>query len=115
VLAAKAGLVTPAYRHAGNGHRPGSSPPSGPVGGASETVFVVGGQVVAGSAVPVEVLEACRRLAQLAGDGLVGIALMPVRGGEWEFVTATPLPDLATGGERLLDVLAAELEVEPVR
>jgi hypothetical protein len=52
VLAAKAGLVTPAYRHAGNGHRRGSSPPSGPVGGASETVFVVDSEVVAGPAVP---------------------------------------------------------------
>jgi hypothetical protein len=39
---------------------------------------------------------------------------MPVRGGEWEFVTATPLADLATGGERLLDVLAAALEAGPL-
>jgi hypothetical protein len=114
VLAAKAGLVTPTYRHAGNGHRPGSSPPSGPLADPSETVLVVDREVVAGPAVPVDALDACRRLARLTGDGLLGITLMPVGGGTWEFVTATPLPDLATGGERLLDVLAATLHEEPI-
>lgn len=115
VLAAKAGLVAPAYRHADNGHPPGSSPPSIPDGGASETVFVIDGEVVAGPAVPVDALDGCRRLAQLTGDGLVGITLMPVGGGTWEFLTATPLPDLAIGGERLLDVLAAALQEGPLR
>lgn len=100
ILAARAGLRVPPYRS--------TDGPSVPLE-RCETVFVVEGQVVAPSTVEAPALEACRRLAELSGDGLVGVELAPQEQGKCEFVSATPMPDLAKGGERLLDVLASVL------
>lgn len=106
VLAAQAGLETaplrrgavdPAEQYADNGHQ--------------STVFVVAQRVVASSEVPVSVLDGCRRLGALAGDDLLGIRLAATDG--WRFVGATPLPDLTTGGDALLDALAATLVGAP--
>jgi hypothetical protein len=113
VLAAKAGLCTAPYRQRSDdalaepgiapAHRWRANQPP------SVTVFVVGRQVVSEPAVPPPLLDPCRRLAELAGDDLLGIELAPMDSGRWELVTATPIPDLRAGGEPLLDALARAL------
>jgi hypothetical protein len=109
VLAARADLPTARYRLTSDDlleDTPVSVPPGS---GRAETVFVVAGQALAPSAVPSWLVEACQRLAALTGDDLVGVDVARVGGGSWEFVTASPIPNLYAGGERLVDVLAATL------
>jgi hypothetical protein len=110
VLAAKAGITTAPYRQRSDDPPAEPAVPSAagrqPSGRPSVTVFVVGGQVVASQAVASPLLDACRRLAELAGDDLVGIELARGERGRWEFVSATPIPDLHAGGEPLLDAFA---------
>jgi len=116
VLAAKAGLSTAPYRQRSedlpaepgipSAFRRRTSKPS-PV-----TIFVVGGQVVAERTVPPPLGDACRRLAKLAGDDLLGIEVAPLENGRWEFLTATPIPNLHAGGEPLLDALACAFGVQ---
>jgi hypothetical protein len=52
------------------------------------------------------------RLAALAGEGLLGIELVPSPADPWTFVGATPLPDLRLGGSDLLDALVDALRGE---
>jgi len=52
----------------------------------------------------------CARLAELADTALLGVEFL-ARGGDWQFVSATPLPDLRQGGESLLHALAESLRV----
>ena len=109
-LAARAGLSAPPYRQRSDDPPAGPAVPSAAGGQGSGrppvTVLVVGGQVVAGQAAAAPPLEACRRLAELTGDELLGIELVPLERGRWELRSATPVPDLRAGGEPLLDALA---------
>jgi hypothetical protein len=107
-LAARAGLSTAPYRQSSDAApaRPAVPPASRR---PSATVFVVGGRVVAAPPVRPPLRDACRRLADLAGDDLLGIEVAPPDDGRREFVAATPVPDLRAGGEPLLDALALAL------
>jgi hypothetical protein len=69
-----------------------------------QTVIAVDGQGV--GEVTDDVGDACGRLAALATTRILGVDL-DLRSGR--FVTASPLPDLRAGGERVLDVLARAL------
>ena len=106
-LAGRAGLATIPYRQDGR-----TLPPDMvrlvPASPRTRTVFVVDGQFV-GPAVPTGVAEGCRRLAELARTGLLGVELAESADGVWRFAGASPLPDLRLGGEALLEVLAAVL------
>jgi hypothetical protein len=55
-----------------------------------------------------EMAEACRALAGLAGNALIGIRFEPDPDCGWRFASATVLPDLFAGGECLVDAIAAE-------
>ena len=80
-------------------------PPSTP----RVNVIVVGSHLI-GPAMPPGIREGCLQLARLAGTQLLGIELAAeTAGAEWAFASATPLPDLCSGGEPLLDALALEL------
>lgn len=114
VLAARAGLPTVRYQQTSD-DPPGQAAFPAAYGRPatdhrpSETVFVVAGRVVPAPGVPGPALDACRWLAELAGDELLGIEIAATGGGRWEFVTATPLPDLRLGGPPLLNALASAL------
>jgi hypothetical protein len=74
------------------------------------TLFFVVGDRVVGPPLPPETRASCLRLAQLAESSLLGIELVnDTSSNSWTFAGATPMPDLRTGGEALLDALAAEL------
>lgn len=106
-LAGRAGLATIPYRQDGR-----TLPPHMvrlvPASPRTRTVFVVDGQFV-GPAVPTGVAEGCRRLAELARTGLLGVELVEGADGLWRFAGASPQPDLRLGGQALLEVLAAAL------
>lgn len=73
-----------------------------------QTVIVLEDRVF-GAVVPAGVAEGCRLLAKRAGTPLLGVQFMPGPARGWLFSGATPLPDLTSGGEMLLDSLAATL------
>ena len=71
--------------------------------------FVLHGSRVIGPEAPSEILEGCRRLARLSGEGLLGIELSE----DFRFAGASPLPDLRLGGKPLLDALVCALRGAP--
>lgn len=110
VLAARAGIPTgsshlslpqPAAIHATE-RRPLS---------AVRRVYVVGPEVINAPDLG-PVLEACRRLASIAGTELLGIDLR-FEDGHWIFGGASPLADVVDGGAALLDALAGLLVKVP--
>jgi hypothetical protein len=69
------------------------------------TIFVVGRRVVAArGGLPAATEAACLRLAQAAGEDLLGIDFLHGR-----FIGASPRPDLQLGGDNLVDALADAL------
>jgi hypothetical protein len=110
VLAARAGLPTPVYRHGGGDYIDETKTertlfPHGTTTGA----IVCGGRVFGPHAFPREIEEGCVRLSALVSMPLLGVEFGRGESGEWQFASATPLPDLSAGGEPLLDALAEEL------
>ena len=91
----------PAYRTDGRVMPPASRSPV--------TVTVIGQSVIGPPEVPEDILAACRRLAALSGDELLGVDLAPSALDGWQMLAASPTPDLRTGGESVLDALAKEL------
>lgn len=79
----------------------------------AQTVFVVDNQIVDLS-VPPSIGAACRRLAQRADTALLGIDVVQDSEGRWNFLSATPYPDLRRGGDPLLDALANALCMQEV-
>jgi hypothetical protein len=102
LLAARAGLPTPVYRQ---GARELSQPSRA---GDRRSVLVVGSRAL-GPPAPPEVVAGCGRLARLAKLAILGLDFRVAAGERWTFVSATPLPALRPGGERLLDLLARAL------
>lgn len=72
-----------------------------------ETLIVVGDGVVGRSA-PSAAIAGSRRLAVQTGASLLGVQFVVVDG-DWLFAGATPYPQLACGGEPLLDLIASTL------
>jgi hypothetical protein len=77
------------------------------LGAPIETVIVAGDGVV-GRRAPDAVAQCCLRLAERAGASLLGVRLA-VNDGDWTFAGAHPYPDLALGGDPLLDLIASAL------
>lgn len=102
LLAARAGLPTPAYRSAAQGvaQHVGAD--------AARSVIIVGRQAL-GPPAPPAVVAGCGRLGRLARTPILGVDFRVVGDERWSFVGATPLPELRRGGERMLDLLAAAL------
>ena len=50
-------------------------------------------------------VEACRELASLAGVPLLGVDFAPDGSCGWQFIGASVMPDLITGGDALIDAL----------
>ena len=96
-LAAAAGLPIASFRV------DGAAPDSG-TWNAARAVLVVEGEAVADGA-PAALCRGCVRLAALADARVLGVDFDDA----WRVEGATPLPDLRTGGERGLDLLAAAL------
>jgi len=107
LLAAMAGLPIQTYRQSSwdaNGGVSGITPNLAPPGTPVRTVIVVAGQAV--GVAPAELLEGAGRLAAIAEADLLGVDFTVDHDGTWNFVGASPSPDLSVGGEALLDVLA---------
>ena len=104
VLAARAGLAVAPYRqsHETDPDRAWLSDPRPD----AVAVFAVSETAIAPAAIPEPVRQGCLRLAQEAGEALLGIDLVPGRDGAWLMVGASPNPDLMRGGEPLIDALA---------
>jgi hypothetical protein len=69
---------------------------------APQNLMVIGDHIVGNA--PQEVHAGCQRLAQIADVGLLQLQFM-VNTQPWQFVSATPLPDLCAGGPPLIDAL----------
>lgn len=69
-------------------------------------VAVVGERVVGGTP---EIAAGCRALARAAGAPLLGIGFAIDAAGRWLMETATPQPDLRTGGRQALHALGEAL------
>ena len=69
------------------------------------TVIAIDGRGI-GEQVTDDVADACGRLGALAGTRILGVHLHPQSG---TFISASPLPDLRAGGERVIDALASAL------
>jgi hypothetical protein len=112
-LAARAGLSVPVYRRASTDRRAAlfDDSPLFPPGTSTRTVLVLGGETF-GSPVPPDVARGCRELARLAATSLLGVELTAGEDGAWTFAGASPLPELQSGGEPFLDLLAAVLRSE---
>jgi hypothetical protein len=104
-FAGRSGLPVRAYRESTS-----SAPHLSSNSGIVTTVFVVSGQCVGGE-VPADLLNGCLQLAQLVDTRLLGIDFIQDNGAWW-FAGASPMPDLRTGGEPLLDCLSAVLRQE---
>lgn len=115
VLAARAGIESPTRRQS---TRQRVSEPTLPFPeGASSTscrVVVVAFRHVVGHDVPLEIREACRKLAILSMTALLGISLR-TDGSRWVFDGATIWPDLASVGYELVEVIADVLRIGSVR
>lgn len=111
LLAAAAGLPTPTYRQSSLDEIDDTRAPRRlfPVGTSTRTAIVVGEHVVSPHALPTEIRQACRRLAELSETPLVGVEFAETDGSAWTFANANPLPELRLGGEPVLDALAAAL------
>jgi hypothetical protein len=113
-LAAQAGLPVPHYQLSSRDF-------SDPFGVASRLVpartpvqlVLVVGQAATGDPAPPAVQAGCLRLAELAQTTLLGVEFVTGPDDTWQFVGATPHPDLRPGGEALLDALAHLLRGEP--
>ncbi len=107
LLANKAGLSVPTYRQSNDDdpalawqQRTAPAPLS---------AFAIGRHVVAPPAFPIALHEPCRRLAQSAGVTLLGIDFAPDMDGNWQFIGASVMPDLISGGEPLIDAITDTL------
>ena len=111
LLAARAGLPTPAYRQGGGDFIDETKAERTlfPRGTETTTALVVGGRVFAPRVFNGEMEEGCLRLSALVSTPLLGVEFARGRRGEWQFAGATPLPDLCAGGDPLLGALAEEL------
>jgi hypothetical protein len=67
---------------------------------------MVGERVIAPAQVLEWVRQGCARLANAAGEALLGVDLVSRPDGGWEMLGASPLPDLSRGGETLVEALA---------
>jgi hypothetical protein len=111
-LAQAAGLrVVPWSQDASSDPERGWATPEQP---GEITVVVVGDRLVPPAAqakpsIPAEVEAACVALARNADVGILGIRLVPdpAIAARWRFVGANLLPDLAAGGEALVDAVDA--------
>lgn len=108
LLAETAGLPTPGYRQSSLDADGFARFSLAPADAALQTVFVVNGAAT-GADAPTELLEGCARLAALAGGELLGVEFTVDEHGRWCFARASPVPDLESGGEPLLDLLEAAL------
>lgn len=106
-LSARAGLPVRPYRQS---HRDDPMiAMAAAMAPAPLTAFVAGGRVVAPT-LAVALHAPCRALARMAGVVLLGIDFAPAPGGgSWEFIGASVTPNLISGGEPLIDALAAAL------
>lgn len=68
-------------------------------------VLMVGETIIPPPGFPVELHEACRIFAALAGSPLLGIGFFELPSAKWTFHSATVLPDLLSGGEPFIDAL----------
>lgn len=110
-LAAKAGLPVTNYRQ--SSRDPGLGKIGKrmliPPGSRLETVIAIDGHVI-GSKIPSELIDGCLSLTEFTDTALLGIQFVVSQGDSWNFVRATPYPDLTLGGQSLLDVLASALK-----
>jgi len=104
-LAAAAGLPARGWRQSDE-----DAPGFGWVPEPAEAfAFVVAGRVLLPPVLAGALAAPCLRLAERAGTALLGIGFARAEGGSWEMVGASPVPDLALGGEPLADALAEAL------
>jgi hypothetical protein len=94
-LAAEAGLPTAPFRM--NGAQPEEA-----MWKAHRSALVVCGEALGA---PDPLAAGCVQMAALAGTGILGVDFDR----EWRVTGATPLPDLRSGGEPALDLIAAAL------
>ena len=110
MLAARAGFPTPVYRQGGDYYVDESKTERALFPhGTTTSAVVCGGRVFGPRAFTREIEDGCVRLSALVSMPLLGVEFGRGEDGEWQFASATPLPDLSAGGEPLLDALAEEL------
>ena len=116
VLAAEAGLRsvsleddsgTSASESRAAGQGPAGLAGVGPVG---EDAIVAGTMVFSARPLDPETRDACRRLATIAANPLLGLRFDDAAGdGQPRLRGATPLPDLRAGGPELIDAIVAAI------
>jgi hypothetical protein len=111
LLAARAGLNAPLYRQSS------ASDPEDGYGSFSCSDDTVTNVIVLknelfGPPVPPDVAEASRKLAVSAELDLLGIDLFDSGNGALTFAHATPVPDLISGGDALIEALARALRMD---
>ena len=106
-LAGQAGLPVKPYRQSSADRLDvtGMEPRLVPWGTPVHTLIVCDGTVT-GALAPLDIQQACLRLATLANTPLLGIDFTVDESG-WAFAGASPMPDLRLGGSQLLDILTA--------
>ncbi|MEA3028935.1 MAG: hypothetical protein QOG13_260 [Sphingomonadales bacterium] len=104
-LAAAAGLPTRRWRQSDE-DPPGFGWAPAP---AAAMAFVVAGRALLPPELAGDLAAPCRALAAGAGTALLGIGFAGDAQGGWEMVGASPVPDLAPGGEPLVEALAEAL------
>jgi hypothetical protein len=105
VLAQRAGLPAPPYRQSVDDAPAQGYATLAPAGASVINVVVLKSQFF-GPPLPQDITAACCRFANLAECELMGISLFQSESGNWLFSSATPYPDLQTGGQPLLTHLA---------
>lgn len=109
MLAAEAGLPTPAYALSSRDPAANPAMPTSKLRptGASVYTAIVADQAVTGVQLPPQIEEACRTLAKLSATPLLGIDFIATSSRTPLFAGATPFPNLQLGGPALIHGLAA--------
>lgn len=115
IRAARAGLRVGPYRQSARDGIDRGYFPLTPEGTRPSTVIVLRDRVFGAAmpeAIPETIKAACIRMARAENTELFGVDLYQSAEGEWMFGYATPTPNLAIGGEPLLDYMAELLQNE---
>jgi hypothetical protein len=108
--AVEAGLQVATYARTSDERSDAADGYAPALAGRPMETLTVAGQGVVGRRAPAGIVAGSLRLAERTGASLLGVQFA-ICDGDWVFAGASPYPELAWGGDPLLDLMATALGV----